>query len=109
MAREASFDVAIDKLKELRTSLLAKEPKNPLLYIEIIKPICRIAGRKQAVLEVCLSIAQEAKKISNGNSIVLLEVGEILRLLGDYKAAIQIFTEASQQDESNSQAINRIV
>ena len=109
LAREASIDVATDKLKELRLALLQKEPKNPLLYIDIIKPISRIAGRKKPVLELCLAIAQEAKKINNLKSEVLLEVGENLRLLGDYKAAIQVFTEASQQDESNSLAIIKIV
>lgn len=108
LAREASIDVAVEKLKELRLALLQKEPKNPLLYIEIIKPITRIAGRKPQILEQCLTIAQEAKKLGS-HSEVLLEVGETLRLLGDYKAAMQVFTEASQLDASNSQAINRNV
>lgn len=109
LAREASFDVACDKLKELKQALQQKEPKNALLYIDIIKPIVRIAGRKQQVLDQCLAIAQEAKRLSPTSSEVLLEAGEILRLLGDCKAAIQVFTEASQQDESNSMAINKIV
>lgn len=109
LAREASYDVAVDKLKELKSALLQREPKNSQLYIEIIKPIVRICGRKQAVLDICLVIAQEAKKINPKNSNVLLEVGEILRLLGDYKAAIQVFTEASEIDEGNSMAINKIV
>ena len=80
-----------------------------MLYIDIVKPISRIAGRKQVVLELCLAIVQEAKKISNNKAEVLMEVGENLRLLGDYKAAIQVFTEASQTDESNNQAVNKIV
>lgn len=109
LAREASYDVAVDKLKELKTALMQKEPKNSQLYIETIKPIVRISGRKQQVLEICLVIAQEAKKVDPKNSNVLLEVGEILRLLGDYKAAIQVFTEASEIDEGNSMAINKIV
>lgn len=109
LAREASYDVAVDKLKELKSALQQKEPKNAQLYIDIIKPIVRISGRKQQVLDVCLMIAQEAKKISPKNAHVLLEVGEILRLLGDYKAAIQVFNEATQLDEENNQAINKIV
>ena len=109
LAREASYDVAVDKLKELKSALQQKEPKNAQLYIDVIKPIVRISGRKQPVLDVCLVIAQEAKKISPKNAHVLLEVGEILRLLGDYKAAIQVFNEATQLDEENNQAINKIV
>jgi tetratricopeptide repeat protein 21B len=109
LAREASYDVAVEKLKDLKSALQQKEPKNAKLYIDIIKPIVRISGRKHQVLEVCLMIAQEAKKISPNNSQVLLEVGEILRLLGDFKAAIQTFNEATQLEEDNSQAINKIV
>ncbi|CAG9315664.1 unnamed protein product [Blepharisma stoltei] len=109
LAREASFDVAVEKLKELHAALVQKEPKNPHLYIEFIKPIARIAGRKQAILEQTLSIAQEARRLKPDSSEVLLELGEQLRLLGDYNAAIQTFTEASQKDEANIQAINKII
>lgn len=109
LAREASFDVAVEKLKELHQALVQKEPHNPHLYIEFIKPIARIAGRKQLILERTLAIAQEARRLKPDSSEVLLELGEQLRLLGDYNAAIQTFTEASQKDEANIIAINKII
>ena len=109
LAREASYDLAIDKLKHLHSALVKREPKNAHLYIQVVKPLAQITGRNRKVLQETLSIVQEARKLKSHDVEVLCEVGEQLRYLGDYNAAINSFTEASQLDEGNMQAITKII
>ena len=109
LAREPNIEQAQQKLKELSSALLEKEPKNPLLYLEVVKPLVRICGRREFVLKTALSLAQEARRLSPQNDEVLCEIGYDLMLLGDYTAGMQTFTEASQLNMSNPEPLYKMI
>ena len=109
LAREPNVEQAQQKLKELVGALMEKEPKNPMLYLEVVKPIVRICGRREFVLKAALGLVQEARRLSPTNDEILCEVGYELLLLGDYTAAMQTFTEASQINPANPEHLYRMI
>jgi tetratricopeptide repeat protein 21B len=108
LSREANHTMACQKLQELSTALNQKEPKNPDLYMNIIKPIARICGRRENVLRATLNLAQQARRVRPDDSFILTELGEQFRLLGDLNAAVQAFSEATQKDETNLAPLHKI-
>mmetsp|Transcript_8409 Transcript_8409/g.1142 ORF Transcript_8409/g.1142 Transcript_8409/m.1142 type:complete len:100 (-) Transcript_8409:4052-4351(-) len=93
--------MASEKLNEMIENINQKEPKNPDLILSIVRPLARISGRKEPILRGTLSLTQQARRLRPDDAEIVIEVGEQLRLLGDYNAAIQAFTEASSKDETN--------
>lgn len=109
LAREPNIEQAQQKLKELVSALLEKEPKNPLLYLEVVKPIVRICGRRDFVLKAALGLVQEAKRQNPTNDDILCEIGYELVLLGDYTAGMQTFNEALQINATNPEPLHRMI
>lgn len=105
LAKESKADVVSKRIQELHKAIETMEPRSAQLCYDTSRLVARLAGRGSPLLKLSVQLIEKACKLAPLNSDLMTEHANQLAMIGDYKGAIDVYSEAGQLDESNILAL----
>ena len=105
LAREGRTSMGLQRFEELCDIIDSVEPRNPRLLWQVSSLISRISVGNTAILEISKELMKKACKLAPESSEYLAEQASQLQLLGEYKEAISLYTQAGQLHDMNPKCL----
>eukprot|EP00474_Spongospora_subterranea_P004850 CRZ05308.1 hypothetical protein [Spongospora subterranea] len=96
-------------IQDLVSTIRRVEPTNANLYFKVSCLLSRLAFGNKSILDIAYSCIGQASSINPTNSEIRTEQAYQIFLKNDVASALQLYSEASQLDESKTGALNGMI
>lgn len=98
LVREGNLDNGQDNFNRLVALIKESEPHNLQLMLFSSQLFSRISGRSTQIINNCILLLQNCRKIDPLQSGVILELANCYYMIGNHKKALKIYKEAASID-----------
>ncbi|KAJ3382196.1 Tetratricopeptide repeat protein 21B [Entophlyctis sp. JEL0112] len=109
LCHEGRLKQAATHLANLNLAIAKTEPLNAGLYYLMAQTFCRLAGRRDIILEQTASLIAKAIELEPSNMAFKCEMGFIYFLMGKLEKAMELYRVAVAQNSQDITAIHGLI